>query len=267
MELKRLPIDLLRRGIFQPRRLFDQQRLLELAESIKSQGLIEPIVVRRRVGDNGYEIIAGERRWRAAMLAGIEELPCLVKRYCDSQAAAVSIIENIQRENLNFLEEAQAYQRLMDDFSYTQERIAQLIGKSRSHIANTLRLLSLSPSVQKALELQQLSFGHARALVGLDLFLQTELAKQSIAQQWSVRTLEKKVQRSKRNRPVASPTLHHCDYQRLTQRLSEYLGTPVDIENNSTSGGCLRIKYFDNDTLSGILERMGLLESEDYSNA
>ena len=267
MELRNIPIDLLSRGMFQPRRVFNQERLQELATSIKSQGLIEPLVVRKLSTDNQYEIIAGERRWRAAMLAGIDTLPCLVHPYSDKQAAAVSIIENIQREDLNSLEEAQAYQRLLDEFQHTQEDIAQLIGKSRSHIANMLRLLSLPPAVQNELESQRLSFGHGRALVGLDSALQTVLAKQCIAGHWSVRTLEKKVQLNKKIATVSRSSHSNADYTLLKRQLSEHLGTPVDIDEHQNDGGWLRIRYYDNDTLSGVLERIGLCEKEDYSNA
>jgi len=263
MELKQLPIEILCRGRFQPRRHFDPDSLKELADSILSQGLIEPLIVRPLAENDTYEIIAGERRWRAAMLAGLTEVPCLIGHYTDEQTAAVSIIENIQREDLSPLEEAEAYQRLLDEFCFVQEDIAQMVGKSRSHIANMLRLLSLAPSVKKMLFSRELSFGHARALVGLSFEEQSQLANQSIQYHWSVRKLEQQVKQNKNGKlSLPGRTDYSPDFQYLSQHISEYLGTPVEIDSKE-KGGWLRIRYFDYETLSGILERMGLKEEVD----
>ncbi len=264
MELKQLPIEALCRGRFQPRRHFDPDSLRELADSILSQGLIEPLIVRPLADNDVFEIIAGERRWRAAMLAGLIEVPCLIGHYTDEQTAAVSIIENIQREDLNPLEEAEAYQQLLDEFCFVQEDIAQMVGKSRSHIANTLRLLNLAPTVKKMVFSRDLSFGHARSLVGLSFEVQNQLAARSIQYHWSVRKLEQQVKQNKNHKssPV-NATDYSADFQYLSHRVAEYLGTPVEIDSKE-KGGWLRIRYFDHETLSGILERMGLKEETYY---
>ncbi|MCA0402810.1 MAG: ParB/RepB/Spo0J family partition protein, partial [Proteobacteria bacterium] len=162
---KILPIESLQRGRYQPRVSFAEDSLQELADSIKSQGLIEPLVV-RELALNRYEIIAGERRYRAAILIGLHEVPCMIGNYTDEQAAAVTLIENIQRQELNLLEEAGGYRRLFDEFHFQQDEIALLVGKSRSHIANVLRLLSLEKEVQVYIREEKLSLGHARMLVG-----------------------------------------------------------------------------------------------------
>lgn len=251
--LKQIPIERLQRGHYQPRQHFDETALNELAQSIRSQGLIEPLIVRPVTGQR-YEIIAGERRWRASILAGLKELPCLVGDYTDKQAAAVTLIENIQRENLNLLEEACGYQRLIAEFHFNQDDIATLIGKSRSHIANILRLLTLCEPVQAHLRRQQLSLGHARMLVGLAVDSQQELANRVIQHQWSVRRLEAEVRKSK---TISTPSTQH-DRIHLQTQLAEQFGAPVEISTDLNDGGWLKIKFFDNDTLSGLLERMGL---------
>ena len=191
-ELKQIAIDCLSRGKFQPRRVFAQAALQELADSIKSSGLIQPIVV-RPIDEQHYEIVAGERRWRAAQLAGLDYVTCLVKSFNDEQTAAVSTIENVQREDLNPIEEAKAYQRLIDDFSYLHEEVAAMVGKSRARITNSLRLLRLDEAVQQLLIDGDLSEGHGKAIAGLSLPLQRELAMAAVKQGWSVRKLEQHV--------------------------------------------------------------------------
>lgn len=253
--LKLIPIDCLQPGCYQVRKQFDPKALQELAQSIETQGLIEPLVV-REIAASRYEIIAGERRWRASMLIGLAELPCLIGCYSDEQAAAVSLIENIQRQDLNLIEEAQGYQKLLNEFHFQQEDIARLVGKSRSHIANILRLLLLCNSVQEQLISGQLSFGHARMLVGLSTEQQLQLAHQIQTHEWSVRVLEKKVKELKLNKPSNSDP--HCDIERLQTKLSEQVGAPVQIITNHGQGGWLQLKFFDNDTLAGLLDRMGL---------
>ncbi len=253
---KVLPIDYLQRGHYQPRRDFDEQALGDLAQSIRTQGLIEPLVV-REVSSLCYEIIAGERRWRAAMMAGLSEVPCMIGEYTDMQAAAVTVIENIQRQDLNLLEEANAYHCLQSEFHFSQDEISTLVGKSRSHIANILRLLTLCASVQERIRSRQLSLGHARTLVGLHALQQETLSKQVIEQEWSVRRLEEEVRLSKL--PIDPPPRpNHRDIVHLQSQLAEQMGTPVQIVTDNDQGGWLKIKFFDNDTLAGLLERMGL---------
>ncbi len=254
---KLIPIESLQPGRYQPRVNFDQQSLQELAQSIATQGLIEPLVV-RELASKSYEIIAGERRWRAAMLAGLTELPCLIGSYTEEQAAAVTLIENIQRQDLNLIEEACGYRRLQDEFHFHQHEIAALVGKSRSHIANILRLLSLDQSVQDRLRSEQLTFGHARLLVGLHPAQQVELAEQIEKNDWSVRQLEKRVKELKTSEQSMANPKSDRDIERLQITLAEQIGAPVQIINDQTVGGWLQIQFFDNDTLAGLLERMGL---------
>ncbi len=253
---KILPIDYLQRGEYQPRRDFDEVALRDLAQSIRTQGLIEPLVV-REAAPCCYEIIAGERRWRAAMMAGLSEVPCMIGEYTDMQAAAITVIENIQRQDLNLLEEANAYQRLHTEFDFSQDEIATLVGKSRSHIANILRLLTLCASVHEKIRSRYLTLGHARALIGLHPQQQETLSKQVIEQEWSVRRLEEEVRLSKL--PTDPPPRpNHRDIVHLQSQLAEQMGTPVQIVTDNDQGGWLKIKFFDNDTLAGLLERMGL---------
>ncbi|MBA3537461.1 MAG: ParB/RepB/Spo0J family partition protein [Tatlockia sp.] len=254
---KLIPIEWLQPGRYQPRVNFEQKALLELAQSIATQGLIEPLVVRELTAQS-YEIIAGERRWRAAMMAGLSELACLIGNYSDEQAAAVTLIENIQRQDLNLIEEATGYRRLLTEFHFQQEEIATLVGKSRSHIANILRLLTLCEFVQEQLRAEQLSLGHARMLVGLLPSEQLLLAEQIVANDWSVRRLEKEVRDLKANEPIKTNPKKDRDIERLQITLAEQIGAPVQIINGSGAGGCLQIKFFDNDTLAGLLEKLGL---------
>jgi ParB family chromosome partitioning protein len=253
---KFIPIDCLTRGQYQPRTHFDEHHLKELAQSIHSQGVIEPIIVRQR-NESCYEIIAGERRWRAAMMAGLTEVPCLVKVFNDQQAAAATLIENIQRQDLSLLEEANGYQRLSHEFHFNQDEIAILVGKSRSHIANLLRLLTLCPSVQDHIHSGLLSLGHARMLVGLTESTQIALCLQVIRHQWSVRKLEHEVRATKTPiKPML--TEDDRDITRLETQLAEQIGAPVELLTDPTHGGWLKIRYYDNDTLAGLLDRMGL---------
>lgn len=257
---KSIPIEYLMRGRYQPRITFCETALKELAQSIQSQGLIEPLIV-RQLSENRYELIAGERRWRAAMLAGLSEVPCVIHTYNDQQAAAVALIENIQRENLSVVEEAKGYYRLVTEFHFQQDEIASLMGKSRSHVANTLRLLSLCPEVQEQLHRGDLSSGHARMLVGLNESLQKSLSKQVMTHHWSVRKLEQEVRSAKQPHQVEGTITEKSillDIARLETTLSEHIGFPVELDYDGNQGGCLKIKFYDNDTLTGLLERMGL---------
>lgn len=257
-ELHYLSIDDIQAGQYQPRQHFNPAALDELAQSIVSQGLIEPILV-RAIAQERYEIIAGERRWRAAKLAGMQMIPCLIGNYTDKQACTLTLVENIQREDLNLIEEAYAYRRLMDEFHYHQDEIATLVGKSRSHIANILRLQGLNESVKQLLRDKTLSLGHARMLVGLSPMEQEYLAMQTVSEQWSVRQLEQfvKEQKSKGLQPLKNAKKDR-DIERLQNVLAEQVGAPVQIINDNDTGGWLKVKFFDNDTLAGILERLGL---------
>ena len=254
-----LSIESLRSGRYQPRIDFDTYALQELAQSIITQGLIEPIIV-REISAQYYEIIAGERRWRAAKLAGLAAVPCLIGHYTDEQAATLTLVENIQRESLNVIEEAVAYKRLVTEFQLQQDEIAVLVGKSRSHIANLLRVLTLCEKVQEKIRAGVLSLGHARVLVGLSVGEQIEFAKQVEKNQWSVRHLEEKIRVLKQNTLAAvhRPQNLDCDVEYLQTSLSEQIGAPVQIVAGDSLGGLLQIKFFDNDTLAGLLERMGL---------
>lgn len=254
---KLIPIEWLQAGRYQPRVHFDPKALQELAQSIETQGLIEPLVV-RALSPERYEIIAGERRWRASQLIGLANVPCLIGEYSDEQAAAVTLIENIQRQDLNLIEEATGYRRLLDEFHFQQEEIASLIGKSRSHIANILRLLTLCDLVQQRIRAGQLSLGHARMLVGLTIRQQQYLAEQIESNEWSVRQLEKKVRELKSGEASHLDAKRDRDIERLESKLAEQIGAPVQIVNENGSGGWLQVKFFDNDTLAGLLERMGL---------
>lgn len=255
-ELHFLSLSALVAGQYQPRQDFNTVGLQELAQSISSQGLIEPLIV-RAITKERYEIIAGERRWRAAQLAGLDKVPCLVGEYTDKQACALSLIENIQRQDLNLVEEAGGYRRLIDEFNYQQDEIAVLVGKSRSHIANILRLLSLAPQVKQFIAEQFLSLGHARMLVGLEPGQQEHFAQLIIDEQWSVRQLEQEIKLFK-TKPTLKNAKRDRDVERLQTILAEQVGAPVQIVNEGTDGGWLKVKFFDNDTLAGLLERLGL---------
>ena len=253
-----LPIDFLQSGHYQPRQDFSMVALEELAQSISTQGLIEPLVV-RLIAQERYEIIAGERRWRAAKLAGLKEIPCLVGEYTDKQACALSLIENIQRQDLNLIEESNGYRRLIDEFHYLQEEIAVLVGKSRSHIANILRLQTLSEPIKGLIKEKILSLGHARALIGLTNDQQSGFANQIVKEQWSVRQLEHAIKTFKNsNNAHQENAKKDKDIERLQIQLSDQVGAPVQIINDPCEGGWLKLKFFDNDTLAGLLERLGL---------
>lgn len=253
VELKQIPIDKLERGEFQPRVHFDKKALEELAISIREQGLIEPLVV-RTLGRN-YEIIAGERRWRAAQLACLDKVPCLVHEYTDEQAMAVTLIENIQREDLNVIEEALGYQRLLDHFYDSHEKLASKVGKSRSHVTNCLRLLTLAKAVQDALSENRISMGQAKMLVGLTESQQKNLLTQIEKYDWSARKVEREVKKLK-----AEPKSYHSDrdVEKLEAVIAENFGAEAQIESTDLSGGWLKIKFFDNDTLAGLLDKMGV---------
>lgn len=257
--LKNLPIECLARGRYQPRRLFQEVALQELVESIRSQGVIEPLIV-REVSQNRYEIIAGERRWRASQLAGLDTVPCVIRNYTDAQAAEVTLIENIQREDLNPIEEALALSRLIEDFHYTHDDLAKSLGQSRTTITNTLRLLHLDDRIQQLLIDKELSEGHGKILAGLSSDLQIAFAKQAVSMAWSVRQLEQMVAKQKSS-GISSDTKVDANIKRLEKITSDHFGAEVVLENNVNRSGWIKLKYQNYDVLSGILEKMGI-ESE-----
>jgi ParB family chromosome partitioning protein len=254
--LMSLPLDLIHRGRYQPRRDFDPERLRELADSIAVQGVIQPILV-RAIEDDHYEIIAGERRWRAAQLAGLSEIPALVKEASEQDAMAIGLIENIQRVDLNPLEEAGALHRLLGEFGLTHQQVAQAVGKSRTTITNLLRLLELTPEVKGLVEAGTLEMGHARALLGIKGIDQVEAAQQVVARGLSVRETERLVRRFQQQadkgsvRPQARR--EDPDVRRLQDDLSERLGARVEIQPSTKGGGKLLISYGSLDELDGIL--------------
>ncbi len=256
--LTTVSIDQINRGAYQPRNHFDEESLRELADSISRQGVVQPVVL--RPNSKGYELIAGERRWRAAQLAGLHEIPAVIKQYSDADAAAVSLIENIQREDLNPLEEASALQRLQLEFDMTHQAVAKAIGRSRAAVSNLLRLLDLHDDVKNLVNSGQLEMGHARTLLGADTADQPALAKQIVTKQLSVRATEaliksyKTGKSAKKSKTVKVPV--DPDIQALELRLSDTLGSSVGIKHKPGGGGKLEISYSSLDELEGILSHI-----------
>lgn len=253
-DFRTLPVECLHRGRYQPRRDMDPEALEQLAESIRQQGLMQPLVVRHRSGDD-YEIIAGERRWRAAQLAGLQRVPVLIKQVDDETTLALALIENIQRENLNAMEEAIALTRLQDEFGLGQQQVATAVGKSRTTVANLMRLVKLSPEVQELLLRGDLEMGHARALLGLEGNDQLTAARRVVAGGLTVRQTETLVNNWHRP-PVAKVAERgDADVHRLEEDLGERLGTRVELRSRRR-GGQLIIHYSDLEVLEGIIERI-----------
>ena len=260
--LRTLPVQQLQPGKYQPRMQMDASKLTELAESIKAQGVIQPIVV-RELSPGKFEIVAGERRWRASQEAGLAELPVVVRELDDRTVIAMALIENIQREDLNPLEEAQSLQRLINEFSLTHAEAAEAVGRSRAAVSNLLRLLELPPAIRALLEARRLEMGHARALLTLSPDLASKLASDAAEQGWSVREVEHRAQQfaagkvpvnGKKAKPAkAAP---QPDIASLETELSESLGTRVTIAHGRGGKGKLIIQYTDLDTLDGVLERL-----------
>lgn len=252
-ELQHLPLDLIERGKYQPRRDMDPQALEELAHSIKSQGVMQPIVV-RPIGENRYEIIAGERRWRASQQAGVETIPAMVRDVPDEAAIAMALIENIQREDLNPVEEAIALQRLQVEFQLTQQQVADAVGKSRVTVANLLRLISLPDVIKTMLAHGDLEMGHARALLGLPEEQQVDGARHVVARGLTVRQTEALVRQWLNGKPEPVETAKpDPDITRLEQRLAERLGSSVQIRHGNKGKGQLVIRYNSLDELQGVL--------------
>jgi ParB family chromosome partitioning protein len=255
-KLQQLPVELLQRGKYQPRRDFNADSLQELADSIASQGLIQPIVV-RALDQGNYEIIAGERRWRAAQLAGIDEVPAVVREISDQATIAMALIENIQREDLNPVEESQALIRLQDEFNLTQQQVADAVGKSRSAVTNLMRLASLQPLVQQQLERGDIELGHAKCLLALEGDLQIQAARTVASEGLTVRQTEvliKKLQSPAAE--IKTKTSANQDILNLQQQLSEKLGAVVKIQHGAKGSGKLIIGYNSVDELDGILEHI-----------
>lgn len=253
--LKELTITDIVRGRYQPRREFDDASLQEMAASIRAQGLLQPIIVRSRP-QGGYELIAGERRWRAAKIAGLEQIPAVIREVSDKQASAMALIENIQREDLNPLEEAAALERLKDEFQLTQQQIADAVGKSRVAVTNLLRLLNLAPAVRELLLSGALEMGHARALLSLELLEQERLAKVVADKGLSVRQTEALVRRQQNPTPRAPSPGKDSDTLHLEQEITDKLGAPVTIEHTARGKGRLVIRYTSLDELDGILRHL-----------
>lgn len=256
-----LKLDRMQPGKYQPRTHMDQDSLAELAASIKSQGIMQPILV-RALADGGYEIIAGERRWRAARLAGLTEVPVLVREVADEAALAMSLIENIQRENLNPLEEATGIQRLIDEFSMTHQLAADAVGRSRSAVSNLLRLLNLAPPVQELLMHSKLDMGHARALLSLAAADQITAANEISAKGLSVREAERLVQHqqqrpAQKHKPEVQPDR---DILGLQERLAEKLGAAVALKAQKNGRGKLVIGFDSLEQLDSIIGRLGAAE-------
>jgi ParB family chromosome partitioning protein len=254
-ELRQIPIDQLQRGKYQPRTHMNPEALQELADSIKAQGVVQPIVARPLAAGN-YEIVAGERRWRAAQLAGLESIPAVVRKIPDEAAIAIALIENIQRENLNPVEEANAFTRLIDEFHMTHQQVAEAVGRSRAAVTNMLRLLTLNTDVRELLETGKMDMGHARALLALEGKHQSQAAHQVVDKGLSVRETENLVRRL-----LAGPAAGHKsagqrmdpDTRALAQRLSEKLGAKVRFQHSAKGKGRLLIEYNTLEELDGIL--------------
>jgi len=256
-ELKHIPIEYLQRGQYQPRKDMSPQALEELAQSIRSQGVIQPIVV-RPIGNNKYEIVAGERRWRATQQAGLDSIPCVVKDIPDEAAIAIALIENIQREDLNPMEEAVALQRLQDEFELTHQQVADAVGKSRTTVTNLLRLNSLSQDSKTLLERGDLEMGHARALLTLSPEKQSEAARIVVSKSLTVRQTEALVRQiqSEIENGVSAPKKMDPDVRRLQDKLAAQLGASVVIQHGPKGKGKLVIKYSSLEELDGILDHI-----------
>jgi ParB family chromosome partitioning protein len=255
--LQHIAIDLLVRGKYQPRQHFDPDKLQELADSIKAtSGLLQPIVV-RPLATGTYEIVAGERRWRAAQLAGLDDVSCLVTNYSDEQTLQASIVENTSRADLNPIEEAQAYQRLIDEFGYLHDEVAASVGKSRAGITNTLRMLKLEQRVQKMLVDGRISEGHGKILAGLEPALQVELAERCVQKNWNVRKLELEVKKAQQSEKQPGGKFSDANVQRLEIALSEHLGNRVQVDYEERGGGYMRIRFNNVDELEGHFDKIG----------
>lgn len=255
-----IDINLIRSNQEQPRKSFDNERIMELSESIKNHGIVQPIILKKE--NDNYVIVAGERRWRAAKLAGVKEVPAIVMDLSDKEVLEISLIENIQRQDLNSIEEAVAYKKLISEFNLTQDELSKRLGKSRVSITNTLRLLNLSENVQQYLIEGVISEGHGRALLAIDdIKLQYELAQKVIDDKLSVRELELQIKKIKNNdhqKQEKNNSKENAPYYKdITERLQNYFGTKVNINNNNNKGK-IEIEYYSEEDLQRILEIINL---------
>jgi ParB family chromosome partitioning protein len=255
-ELRQLPIELIHPGKFQPRKEMDREALEDLANSIRSQGVMQPIIV-RAVDVDSYEIIAGERRWRASQLAGLAQIPVIIRDVSDEATVAMSLIENIQREDLNPMEEARALKRLLDDYELTHQQVAHAVGKNRTTVTNFLRLISLNSDVSRMLEHGDLEMGHARALLSLTDDQQKQAAAEVTQRSLNVRQAEALVKRMLRPKSdTGHKTREDSDTRMLEDRISEKIGQPVAIRHTTRGKGKLVIWYNSLDELDGVLEHL-----------
>ena len=257
--LQEVPIEWIRPGKYQPRKTIDDEPLQELSASIKAQGVMQPIVL-RSIGEERYEIIAGERRWRATQLAGLDKIPAVIKEVNDEAAVAMSLIENIQREDLNPMEEALALQRLIEEFDLTHQQVADAVGKSRTAVTNFLRLINLSPEVSQMLAHGDIEMGHARALLSLTHDQQGSVAREIAAQHLNVRQAEALVRKLVAGPTKPSANKVDADTRGLENRLGSKIGQKVNIQHSAKGKGKLVIAYNSLDELDGILHHFGDLD-------
>ncbi len=256
-QLKHVAIDLIQRGKYQPRRDMHPEALEELAESIKAQGVMQPIVI-RPIGSGKYEIIAGERRWRATQLAGLDKIPAVIRDVPDEAAIAMALIENIQREDLNPIEEAVALKRLQDEFELTHQQVAEAVGKSRTAVTNLLRLIALDSEVKKLLENGDIEMGHARSVLSLEPLQQRDIAQQVVSKSLSVRQTETLVRSllEGKNKTKLKTASVSADIEKLEEGLAQKIGVPVIVQHSAKGKGRLVLKYNSLDELDGILKHM-----------
>ena len=253
--LRQVPVEQIKRGEFQPRQNISQQGLEELADSIRAQGLVQPVVLRPI--DGGYELIAGERRWRASQLAGLHEIPAVIKNVPEQAAAAMALIENTQREDLSPLEESQAIKRLIEEFGLTHQQAAESVGRSRAAVTNLLRLLDLEKETQTLLANKSLEMGHARALLALEGESQTVAARYVVTKGLSVRETEKYIKKLKGTKTTKKQSIYRSpDIISLEHELADQLGAPVSVQYNNRGKGQLIISYNSLDELDGLLEHI-----------
>ena len=256
-EFRKLPVEFMQPGQYQPRKIMTDDALEELASSIKAQGIIQPIVVRELSKDK-FEIIAGERRWRASQIAGLDTIPCLVKNIPDEAAIAMALIENIQREDLNSMEEAVALQRLMQEFELTHQQTADAVGKSRTTVTNLLRLLSLTDACRTMLERGDLEMGHARALLSLSSDEQTSIARVVVAKGLTVRETEKLVRAANSPQKIKTEISGDPHIEQLERTMSDKIGAAIKIQHGAKGKGKIVIQYNSLDELDGVLKHMGI---------
>ena len=254
-QLKAVPIELIQRGQYQPRAHIKTESLEDLAQSIKAEGVVQPVLIRPLVQGGRYELIAGERRWRAAQIAGLSTIPAIIRRVADAQAMSIALIENIQREQLNPIEEAAAFERLVVEFDMTHQQIAEAVGRSRSGVSNLMRLLELEPGTRELVESGALEMGHARALLGLSGPVQLDCARRIVAKGQSVREAEALVRQLTKAKSDPGRTAGKTDpnITQLERSLGERLGAQVSIKHGTAGKGSLTIRYSSLDELDGIL--------------